>query len=149
MMLIFGLITVASVVATTVMLVTAGPGGPPPDCSVQRQPVEERFPRLSCAEARAELDRVARGEAAPRTIVLRPVQLTIDARHPAGPAKLRCDGIEFAVQDANQADPSGPIVYHPGPHAVLAAVLPDGRLHRPQYVACSNVVAGERRGELR
>ena len=120
----------------------------PEDCSRQRQPVQELYPRMSCAEARAELDRVARGEAQPRSIVLRPVQLTIDAKDVVGPGKIGCDGIEFAVEDANQANPAAPIVYDPGPHAVLAGVLPDGRLHRPQYVICGNIVAREKRGEL-
>jgi hypothetical protein len=120
----------------------------PEDCSRQQQPVKELYPRMSCAEARAELDRVARGEAQPRSIVLRPVQLAIDARDVVGPGKIVCDGIEFAVQDANQANPDAPIVYNPGPHAVLAGVLPDGRLHRPQYVLCGNIVAREQRGEM-
>jgi hypothetical protein len=144
-----GLVAVAGVMTAVLTIGMSGQRGPPPDCKVQRQPAEPRFPRLTCAEARAELDRVARGEAAPRTIVLRPVELAIDAKDVTGPATLRCDGIDFAVLDANQADPTGPIVFTPGPHAVLAAVQPDGRIFRPQYVICGNVVAGERRGELR
>lgn len=120
----------------------------PLDCSRQRPPVQELYPRLSCAEARAEIDRVIAGKAQPRSIVLRPMQLTIDARNVVGPAKILCDGLEFAVMDANQAIPDGPIVYPPGPHAVLAGVLPDGTLSRPQYVTCGNIVAREKRGEM-
>lgn len=139
---LMGLINVA-----VVLKMKAGPHEPE-DCSRQRQPAQELYPRLSCAEARAELDRVARGEARPRAIVLRPVQLTIDAKDVVGPGKIGCDGVEFAVEDANQANPAAPIVYDPGPHAVLAEVLPDGRLHRPQYVVCGNIVAREKRGEM-
>lgn len=120
----------------------------PQDCSRQRQPVKELYPRLSCAEARAELDRVARGEAQPRSIVLRPTRLTIDAKDVVGPAKLGCDGLEFAVMNANQANPDAPIVYDAGPHSVLSAVLPDGTLDRPVYVICGNIVGSEKRGEL-
>jgi hypothetical protein len=145
----FGLVAVAGLMMTGVMIGMSGQRGAPADCTVQRHPAEPRFPRLTCAEARAELDRVARGEASPRTIVLRPMQLAIDAKDVTGPATLRCDGIDLAMVDANQADPTGPIVFLSGPHAVLATVLPDGRLYRPQYSICSNVVAGERRGELR
>jgi hypothetical protein len=120
----------------------------PQDCSRQRPPVQELYPRMSCAEARAEIDRVIAGKAQPRSIVLRPVQLTIDAKDVVGPAKILCDGLEFAVQDANQANPNAPIVYPAGPHAVLAGVLPDGALSRPQYVTCGNIVAREKRGEM-
>lgn len=144
---VIALVVLGALVNVAILLRSRGAAPEPTDCSRQRQPVQELHPRLSCAEARAELDRVARGEAPPRTIVLRPTQLTIDAKDLTGPAKLTCDGLEFAIQDANQADPNAAIVYPPGPHAVLAAVLPDGRLHRPQYVTCGNVVAGERRGE--
>ncbi len=120
---------------------------PPPDCTRQFQPVQPLYPRLTCAEARAEVDRVARGEASPRPIVLRPMQLTVDAKDVVGPAKLNCDGIEFDVLDANQAASNGPIVFHPGPHAVLAEVLRDGRLHRTRYSICGNIVGRERRGQ--
>ena len=133
--------------SSVVMISTMRGEGTPKDCSRQRQPVQEMYPRLSCAEARAELDRVARGEAQPRSIVLRPLRLQIDARDVTGPAKLTCDGIEFAAENAGQADPNGPIVYHPGPHAVLAGVAADGRLVGLQTVVCGNVVARERRGE--
>lgn len=146
---VIGLVVLGALANVLVIVkMKSAPPGPPEDCTRQRQPVEELYPRLSCAQARAELDRVARGEAQPRSIVLRPVQLTIEARDVVGPGTLRCDGIEFAVEDANLADPNAPIVYQPGPHAVLAAVLPDGRLSRPQYVICGNVVARERRGEF-
>lgn len=145
---VIGLVVVGALGNVAVMLSMRGGAQTPEDCSRQRQPAQELYPRLSCAQARAELDRVARGEAAPRPIVLRPLSFVIEAKDVTGPAKITCDGLEFAVEDANQADPGGPIAYANGPHAVLAEVLPDGRLRRPQYVICGNVVAGERRGEL-
>jgi hypothetical protein len=145
---IIGLVVLGGLVNFLMIMKMKQAPSEPEDCSRQRQPAQELYPRMSCAEARAEVDRVARGEAEPRSIVLRPVQLTIDARDVVGPGKILCDGIEFAVQDANQANPDAPIVYNPGPHAVLAGVLPDGRLSRPQYVICGNIVAREQRGEM-
>jgi hypothetical protein len=113
-------------------------------CEDQRPPEQELYPRLSCADARAELDRVARGEASPRAIVLRPTALTVDARDVTGPGTILCDGLEFSVVDAQQADPNGPLVFNPGPHAVLVAEQADGTLQVSQYCICCNVVRGER-----
>lgn len=146
---VIGLVVVGGLSNVLVMM-TMRTGGTqePLDCSRQRPPVQELYPRMSCAEARAEIDRVIAGKAQPRSIVLRPMQLTIEAKDVVGPAKIGCDGLEFAVMDANQANPDAPIVYPPGPHAVLAGVLPDGTLSRPQYVTCGNIVAREKRGEL-
>lgn len=143
---VFGLAALGMLTSVVMMSTMRGASGPA-DCSRQRQPAEALYPRLSCAEARAELDRVARGEASPRSIVLRPLRLQIDARDVTGPAKVLCDGIEFAAENAGQADPSGPIVYQEGPHAVLAGVAADGRLVGLQTVICGNIVAREHRGE--
>lgn len=140
-------LAVVGTLSSVVMMSTMRGASVPVDCARQRQPVEELYPRLSCAEARAELDRVARGQASPRSIVLRPLRLQIDARDVTGPARVLCDGIEFAAENVGQADPNGPIVYQQGPHAVLAGVAADGRLVGLQTVICGNVVARERRGD--
>lgn len=145
---VIGLVVVGGLANLLIVMKMQRAPAEPQDCSRQRPPVEELYPRMSCAEARAEIDRVIAGKAQPRSIVLRPMQLTIEAKDVVGPAKIGCDGLEFAVMDANQANPDAPIVYPPGPHAVLAGVLPDGTLSRPQYVTCGNIVAREKRGEM-
>jgi hypothetical protein len=114
-------------------------------CNQQRAPVEELYPRLSCQDARAELDKVARGEATPRAIVLRSSSIIVDARDVTGPATITCDGIGFAVVDAKQAAPE-PINLGDGPHSVLVEEQADGTLRVSQYCACCNVVGRERRG---
>jgi hypothetical protein len=114
-------------------------------CSQQRAPEKELYPRLSCQDARAELDKVARGEATPRAIVLRATSMIVDARDTTGPATITCDGIGFAVIDAKQAA-DGPINFGDGPHSVLVEEQADGTLRPSQYCACCNVVGRERKG---
>jgi hypothetical protein len=142
MLAVGGVIMAISVISSVVMINRPAAVS---DCSLQKPPRERLYPRLSCQEARDELARVARGEAEPRVIVVRPTALTIDARDIVGPAKLLCDGVELPVIDAQQADPGGPIVYNPGPHSVLAAELASGDLRVSQYSICSDIVGRERR----
>jgi hypothetical protein len=117
-------------------------------CSKQRAPVEELYPRLSCRDARAELDRVVRGEATPRAIVLRASSVIVDARDTTGPAKITCDGIEFAVVDAIQAAPEPFSLGDEGLHSVLVEEQTDGTLRPSQYCACCNVMGRERPGPM-
>lgn len=114
-------------------------------CNAQRAPQEQLYPRLSCQDARTELDKVSRGEATPRAIVLRANSAIVDARDVIGPATIICDGIEFAVIDARQAAPE-PINLGDGPHSVLVEEQADGTLRVSQYCACCNVVGRERKG---
>jgi hypothetical protein len=143
---------VVGLVAVVGLFITMGrffgptkPRHDPDACSQQRAPEKELYPRVSCQDARAELDAVARGEASPRTIVLRANTVIVDARDTTGPAEITCDGIEFAVTDALQASPE-PIHLGEGPHSVLVEELADGTLRVSQYCACCNVVRGERKG---
>jgi hypothetical protein len=115
-------------------------------CEDQRAPEEELYPRLTCQDARAELDKVARGEATPRAIVLRATSVIIDARDTKGPATITCDGIVFDVIDAMQSA-DGPInMGGDGPHSVLVEEQADGTLRPSQYCGCCNVVGRERKG---
>lgn len=114
-------------------------------CDKQRPPQEELYPRLSCKDARTELDKVSRGEATPRAIVLRANSLTVDARDVEGPGTITCDGLQFAVVDAKQAAPE-PIVFSDGPNSILVEEQTDGTLRVSQYCLCCNVVGRERRG---
>jgi hypothetical protein len=116
-------------------------------CTNQRAPVEELYPRLSCQDARAELDRVARGEATPRAIVLRAESVIVDARDTKGPATITCDGIVFDVIDAMQSA-DGPINVGGvgGLTSVLVEEQADGTLRPSQYCGCCNVVGRERKG---
>lgn len=142
MLAVGGLVMVISMVASVAVVQRTRA---PVDCSLQKPPRERLYPRLSCQEVRDELARVARGEAQPRVIVVRPTALTVDARDVVGPARLLCDGVELPVIDAQQADTSGPIVFHPGPHSVLATELASGDLRVSQYSICSDIVGRERR----
>ncbi len=126
------------------VFVIQNPRYTPTACNEQRAPATELYPRLSCRDARAELDLVEQGKATPRAIVLRPTALTVDARDVTGPATILCDGIEFAVVDAQQADPSGPLVFGEGPHSVLVSEQADGSLRVSQYCMCCNIVRGEK-----
>jgi hypothetical protein len=115
-------------------------------CTQQRAPEKELYPRLSCQDARAELDAVARGQATPRAIVLRASAIVIDARDVKGPATITCDGIAFSVVDALQAGPEPISLGDAGLHSVLVEEQADGTLRVSQYCACCNVVRGERKG---
>jgi hypothetical protein len=116
-------------------------------CEHQRAPEKELYQRLSCQDARAELDKVVKGEATPRAIVLRASSIIVDARDVTGPGKIICDGIEFAVVDAKQAAPD-PFSLGEGPNSVLVEELADGTLRPSQYCICCNVVGRERRGAM-
>lgn len=145
-LMVLGLCAFAGVIMTMgLMFGSFKPRRGNESCSQQRAPEKELYPRVSCQDARAELDRVARGEATPRAIVLRANSMIVDARDTTGPAKITCDGIEFAVMDAQQAA-DGPINLGEGPHSVLVEERADGTLKVSQYCACCNVVRGERRG---
>lgn len=143
---------VVGLVAIVVLFMTLGqflgptkPRHEMESCSQQRAPEEELYPRVTCQDARAELDEVARGEATPRAIVLRANSVIVDARDTTGPAKITCDGVVFDVVDALQAAPE-PINLGEGPHSVLVEEQADGTLRVSQYCACCNVVRGERKG---
>lgn len=114
-------------------------------CSEQQPPHAELYPRLTCQAARDELDRVARGEAPARAIVLRGSAMILDAKDVTGPAHLTCDTIGFDVVDAQQADPSGPIVMSAGPTSILVTELATGTVRVSQYCVCCNIVGKERR----
>lgn len=146
-LMVVGLVAAVGLYITMAKLGVFGPGKRQmtESCNQQRAPVEELYPRVSCQDARAELDKVARGEATPRAIVLRANAVIVDARDTTGPAKITCDGIEFAVVDALQAAPE-PINLGEGPHSVLVEEQADGTLRVSQYCACCNVVRGERKG---
>lgn len=147
LMMILGGCAVVGMFVTLAIVV--GPNsskrGSTESCDKQRAPAEELYPRLSCQDARIELDKVARGEATPRAIVLRANAMIVDARDTTGPATITCDGIAFAVVDAKQAAPE-PISLGSGPHSVLVETQADGTLRVSQYCACCNVVGRERRG---
>lgn len=140
--LIVGYGTIAVVVVVAALVNARRPAR---TCADQPPPKKALYPRLSCAEARAELDRVVAGKASPRDIVLRSSSLVLDARDVVGPATLRCDGIDLRVVDARQADPTKPIVMSGGPHSVLVSELASGELRVAQYSLCGDIVGRERR----
>jgi hypothetical protein len=143
---VLALVAVAGLFVTLSMVFGTSKGNRSTEsCAQQRAPLEELYPRMTCQDARAELDRVVRGEATPRAIVLRSSSIIVDARDTKGPAKITCDGIEFAVIDALQAA-AEPINLGDGPHSVLVEEQADGTLRVSQYCACCNVVRGERKG---
>lgn len=144
-MMILGISAIVGLFVTLAIIVGPNKKRSTESCDRQRSPEVELYPRLSCQDARAELDRVARGKASPRLIVLRANSMTVDARDTTGPGKIICDGIEFAVIDALQAADE-PIMLGAGPHSVLVAERADGTLQVSQYCICCNVVRGERRG---
>jgi hypothetical protein len=147
LMMVFAIVGVVGLFATLALVFGPQKRRSNETCELQRLPQEELYPRVSCQDARAELDKVARGETTPSAFVLRAKSIIVDARDVTGPGTITCDGIEFAAVDAKQAA-AEPIVLGDGPHSVLVEALADGTLRPSQYCICCNIVGRERRGEM-
>ncbi len=110
----------------------------------QRPPGRQLYPRVSCRKAAQLLtDALEQGRDGP-WVVLRPLDLMVVAVRLNDPlATLYCDGFPLPATDPKQADPTQPIVYGDGPHAVLVRPERSGRMRVGQYCLGCNRVGKE------
>lgn len=110
----------------------------------QRPPGKLLYPRVSCRKA-AELlaEAVEQGRDGP-WVAMRPLELMIFAVRLDDPnAVLYCDGFPLPATQPRQADPTQPIVFGSGPHAVLVRPERSGSVRVRQYCLGCNRVSGE------
>ena len=112
--------------------------GPPGD-----DPIEARYPRVSCQEAMARLRQAREAGQPGERIVIRPLQVVIRARSAQDPdGVIYCEGFPLPLASAAYGSRE-PIVEPTGPHALLVQPLPSGRLAFLSICERCNVTLGE------